>query len=82
VVWASFIAAASVFLVCEMNLFIGYNVSLPWTMFSYLTAGLVTGIVTGLVTKPQPKEQLDRFYTLLKTPVDKEEHLDTDRVED
>ncbi len=81
-VWASFIAATLVFLVCEMNLFIGYNVSLPWTMLSYLTAGFVTAVITGLVTKPQPKEQLDEFYTRLKTPVDREEHLETDRVED
>lgn len=74
--WASFIAAASTFLFCERML----DLSLPWQMVSYLTAGIVTGIVVGFLTKRQPKEHLDRFYDNLKTPVDKEEILATDTV--
>ncbi len=74
--WASFIAAAGVFLFCELAM----DISLPWQMVAYLTAGIVTGIVVGLLTERQPKEVLDRFYDNLKTPVDKEEHLATDNV--
>jgi Na+/proline symporter len=74
--WASFLAAAGVFLYCELAL----ELPLPWQMVCYLTAGIVTGIVVGLITKPQRKERLDRFYANLKTPVDKEEHLASDTV--
>jgi len=80
-VWASFIAATVVFLACEMKLFIGYKVPLPWEMVAYLSAGFITAVIGGLVTKPQPKEKLDPFYENLKRPVDVEEVLATDTVE-
>ncbi len=76
-VWVSFSAATAVFLSCELGLF---KLSLPWEMVAYLSAGLAGGIITGLVTKPQPKEQLDIFYTNLNTPVDKIEHLASDNM--
>lgn len=40
-----------------------------WQMFSYLSAGVIVGVVISLLSPRQPKEQLDRFYTLLHTPV-------------
>ena len=39
-----------------------------WQMFGYVTVGAVVGIVTSLVTKPVPKEKLDHFYRLVRTP--------------
>lgn len=78
-VWASFLAATIVFLMCEFKMF-GIDLSLPWQMVAYLSAGLFAGIFTGLVTKPQPKEYLDPFYERLQTPVDKEEILASDNM--
>ncbi len=40
-----------------------------WQDISYLTAGVLGGVVTSLVTRPQPLQQLDRFFTLLRTPI-------------
>ncbi len=40
-----------------------------WQDLSYLSAGVLGGIVASLVTRPQPLQQLDQFYTLLRTPV-------------
>lgn len=40
-----------------------------WQSLSYLSAGLVAGVITSLLTRPQPEEQLDEFYTLLRTPI-------------
>jgi Na+/proline symporter len=98
--WASFIAAAGTFLLCEfvsvLPLTAGMiasltnagilvaspklHVYLPVQMICYLTVGITAGIVTGFLTRRQPREQLDRFYDTLKTPVDAEESLATDNV--
>lgn len=40
-----------------------------WQDICYLSAGVIAGIVTSLVTAPQSPQQLDRFFTLLRTPV-------------
>jgi Na+/proline symporter len=76
-VWVSFIAAAIAFFVCELGII---EVSLPWEMVGYLSAGLIGAFAGGLLTKPQPKEQLDAFYENLKKPVDQEEDLESDRM--
>ena len=76
-VWVSFIAATTAFLACELGVF---DVSLPWEMTMYLSAGLVGGLLGGILTKPQSKEQLDTFYATLLKPVDKEEHLESDNM--
>ena len=41
----------------------------PWQIVSYLSAGLAAGVVVSLLTRPLPREQLDRFYTLTRTPI-------------
>jgi len=74
--WASFIAAAATFLYCELFT----EISLPWQMVCYLSAGIITGIIVGLITKPQPKEFLDKFFDRIQTPVDKEEILESDTI--
>jgi hypothetical protein len=38
-------------------------------MVFYLTAGLLAGILVSLFTKPVPKEKLENFYALTRTPV-------------
>ena len=42
---------------------------LPWQMTFYLVTGITAGIIVSLFTKPVPKEKLDRFYELVRTPV-------------
>ena len=46
---------------------------LPWQMLSYLIAGFGVGWLVGQFTRPVAKEKLDRFYGLLRTPVQKGE---------
>ena len=79
-VWVSFLGATTVFLSCEMDLFIGYEVPLPWEMLAYLSVGLIGAIIGGLLTKPQPAEQLDKFYDNLKNPVYNIEKLESDTM--
>ena len=45
------------------------KVWLPWQMVLYLSAAFVTMIVVSLFTRRVPAEQLDRFYGLVRTPV-------------
>jgi len=45
------------------------KLSLPWQMIIYLSAGFVALVVVSLLTRRVPKEQLDRFYACLRTPV-------------
>ncbi len=45
------------------------DVSLPWQMVFYLTAGTLAGIIVSLLTKPVAAEKLDNFYALVRTPV-------------
>ena len=46
-----------------------------WQSLSYLGVGITVGVVTSLCTRPQPPEVLDRFFTLLRTPVIEGEEL-------
>ncbi|MFY9253969.1 MAG: sodium:solute symporter family protein [Fuerstiella sp.] len=46
-----------------------------WQDVSYLAAGVIAGVTTALLTRPQPLQQLDKFYTLLRTPVQEGEVL-------
>lgn len=55
----------------------GPKVSDAWTMFLYLAAGLVSGLLVSLVTPRTPREKLDRFFLLLRTPVRKGERVQT-----
>jgi Na+/proline symporter len=51
-------------------------VALPWQMTCYLLAGTISGIVVSLLTRPVEPEKLDRFYALLRTPVQPGEVVD------
>jgi len=49
---------------------------LPWQMVLYLGGGLIGGIVVSLLTRPVPKDKLDHFYSLARTPVTPGEQVD------
>ena len=46
------------------------EIYLPWQMIFYLTAGTVAGIVVSLFTRPVNEDKLDRYYELVRTPVE------------
>lgn len=46
------------------------HLSLPWQMILYLTAGLMVMVTVSLITQPREREQLDRVYACLRTPVE------------
>jgi len=46
---------------------------LPWQMIIYLSAGFVVMIVVSLFTKRAPAEDLERFYSCLRTPIGPDE---------
>jgi len=49
------------------------KLSLPWQMIIYLSAGFVVMIVVSLFTKRVSAENLDRFYSCLRTPIGPDE---------
>jgi len=87
--WASTLAAFAMWFVSTKPFFVsalakfpfGFTIEnngelimyLPWQMVFYLVTGLIAGIVVSLLTRPQQKEQLDRFYELVRTPVEEGE---------
>ena len=46
-----------------------------WMMLLYLSAGVVSGLLVSFVTPRPPREQLDDFFRLLRTPVRLGEHV-------
>lgn len=54
-----------------------WTMSIPWQMVFYLTAGFGGGITFSLLTPKQDATQLDRFYSLLRTPVARNEEIKT-----
>ncbi len=51
-------------------------VSTPWQMLAYLTAGFAGGIIVSLCTRKNDIKQLDRFYELMRTPVQEDEVIE------
>jgi Na+/proline symporter len=41
----------------------------PWQIVWYMFAAAVAGIAASLLTKPVPREKLDLFYALTRTPI-------------
>jgi Na+/proline symporter len=52
-----------------------WAIFLPWQMLMYIIAGFAAGIGVSLMTKPVESQKLDRFYGLLRTPVQADEEL-------
>jgi len=46
---------------------------LPWQMIIYLSAGFIVMILVSLFTKRVPAENLERFYSCLRTPIGPDE---------
>ncbi len=53
----------------------GSAIYTPWQMIFYLAAGLIAGIAVSLFTRPVEKEKLDRFFALIRTPVEPDEDV-------
>ncbi|MCA9199139.1 MAG: sodium:solute symporter family protein [Planctomycetales bacterium] len=47
----------------------------PWQILFYLTVASTLGIVVSLVTRPVSEAKLDRFYTLIRTPIGPNESI-------
>ncbi|MCC6797986.1 MAG: sodium:solute symporter family protein [Candidatus Hydrogenedentes bacterium] len=45
------------------------SIYMPWQILTYLSLASLVGIVVSLLTKPVPREKLDVFYALTRTPV-------------
>ena len=54
---------------------------LHYLVLSYLPAGIIVLVAGSLLGKRHPKEKLDKFYTLIKTPVGREDELVEQGVE-
>lgn len=90
-VWASSLAAYSTWALCAFfpqwlsAMGVGEPIVIPtadhikvadaWMMLGYLSTGLLVGVVVSLVTSRPPKEQLDAFFLLMRTPVLPDEHI-------
>ena len=48
-----------------------------WTMLIYLSAGLISGVVISYLTPGVAQDKLDRFYTVMRTPVKLGEKVDS-----
>ncbi len=75
--WASALSMAAVSLFTENIL--GWPLHHQIALF--LPVGVVVMIVVSWLTKQEPEEQLRKFYTLLDTPVGKEERLRKEKIE-
>jgi len=49
---------------------------LPWQMVAYLSAGTLAGVLVSLLTRPVPREQLEHYYALARTPITPGEEVD------
>jgi len=49
----------------------------PWEILAYMVAATATGVVVSLLTRPVPKEKLDLYYNLTRTPIQKGEVIET-----
>ncbi|MDG2387958.1 MAG: sodium:solute symporter family protein [Planctomycetaceae bacterium] len=62
--------------VTEAGEFLSADTRVPYQMAMYLSLGAISGIVTSFLSKPTPKEKLDHFYKLIRTPITPGEHVD------
>src|SRR5262245_33583605 len=70
--WASLIGSAAVFLTAWL-----LRWTEAWQMLASLLVGGALVIIVSLATRPEPAERLQRFFTLLHTPVGEEENLES-----
>ncbi|MFB0515111.1 MAG: sodium:solute symporter [Candidatus Neomarinimicrobiota bacterium] len=72
--YGAFASAASMIAVA---LYVQNYLDLPiqYQIAAYLPVGLLVMVMVSWITKPEPEEQLRKFYTLLSTPVGAEQRL-------
>lgn len=85
--WASTLLAYAVLFVCWQPSFADWaavhapylmhpskpEIYLPMRMLACLVTGVATMILVSLVTRPEPADKLDRFYEVMRTPVQPDE---------
>jgi Na+/proline symporter len=74
-VWGSLIVTILSSLYVGKYFGFGLGLNLAWQITIYLPLGFLSFIIISFLTKPEPKEKLDKFYTLLHTPVGEEYKL-------
>jgi Na+/proline symporter len=74
-VWASVIVTLSITMVTGSSFSWGLGWGVAYQIMIYLPAGFITFIAVSMLTKPEPEEKLNKFYTLLHTPVGEEHKL-------
>lgn len=74
-VWASLIVTILCSLYVGKYFDFGLGLGLAWQITIYLPVGFLVFIIVSLFTKPEPEEKLNKFYTLLHTPVGEEYKL-------
>ncbi len=52
-----------------------------WSYLFYLSVGFAMGIVVTLITPPEPPEKIRKFFTLISTPVGREDELRANGIE-
>jgi Na+/proline symporter len=74
-VWASVIVTLSLTLITGSEFGWGLGWGVAHQILVYLPAGFIVFIVVSMLTKPEPEHKLNKFYTLLHTPVGEEHKL-------
>jgi Na+/proline symporter len=74
-VWASVIVTLSITMVTGSSFSWGLGWGVAHQIMVYLPAGFIAFIAVSMLTKPEPEEKLNKFYTLLHTPVGEEHKL-------
>jgi Na+/proline symporter len=69
--WASLIGSTAVFLTAWQ-----LRWAEAWQMLASLLVGFALVIIVSLMTRPEPADRLQRFFTLLHTPVGEEGNLE------
>ena len=74
-VWFSLLVTILATVIIGPYFSFGLGLAIQYQIAVYLPAGFLTFIIVSLITKPEPKEQMDKFYSLLHTPVGEEKKL-------
>ncbi|MCB9210663.1 MAG: sodium:solute symporter family protein [Ignavibacteriales bacterium] len=80
-VWASLVTTLLATFATGPYFSFGLGWSLEYQIAVYLPIGFITFIIFSLLTNEEPKEQLEKFYTLLHTPVGEEYKLKEKGIE-
>lgn len=80
-VWASLAATIAVTFITGPYFSFGLGWALEYQIAVYLPVGFLVFIVVARFTPSEPKRQLDKFYTLLHTPVGEEHRLKEQNIE-